>query len=179
MVVFIRRDRLVSSLRISFAKFNQGACMGPPAHRSFLTPQRGITALVALAAVFIAGCGAKDVPASGTFGNVYANTLNRCSTCHQPAGSGSASPLNFLTQITAYSTLLAYNSVETGCGSVRYVVPSTPQSSMLPAVLFADYFALVGVGGCSPYNVHLSNQALSASERTSLLAWISGGALNN
>ncbi len=136
------------------------------------------------------GCSKKtDSPAVGTFGYVYQNTLKTaCIECHVPSGAAYAShgvQLDFSTQDTAYSTLLAKNvtgSSSTGtCSGIRIVSPSTPASSYLAGVLISSYHIsnFAGVSGCTPYANHLSDQNLSAEEQTSLIEWIQGGALNN
>lgn len=149
-----------------------------------------LTTIILGAALALAGCSKKtDSLEVGTFGYVYQNTLKTaCIECHVPSGAAYASHgvlLDFSTQDTAYSTLLAKNvtgSSSTGtCSGIRIVSPSTPTSSYILGVLISSYHInnFAGVSGCTPYANHLSDQNLSSEEQTSLIQWIQGGALNN
>jgi hypothetical protein len=128
-------------------------------------------------------------PASGTFSAVYTNTLSQaCIQCHVPTGAVytvNQVPLDFTSQTTAYNTLTA-NKVKGQssvgiCGDVDIVKASHPELSYLAAVLFSDYSTsdFGGETGCTPYSVHHQDQHLSADEKTSLIKWITNGALNN
>lgn len=146
-------------------------------------------ALPAALGLLLNGCSQSEGPKSGTFGNVYANTLSTtCRSCHQPGGTAYSSYnvlLDFSSQNNAYSTLLGRtvsgtSSVGT-CGGIRIVSPSAPTSSYLAAVTVSSYNTsnFAGVNGCTPLNSHLTAYPLSASEQTSLIAWINAGAAND
>lgn len=146
-------------------------------------------ALPAALGLLLNGCSKSEGPKSGTFGNVYANTLSTtCRSCHQPGGTAYASYnvlLDFSSQNNAYSTLLnrtvsGSSSVGT-CGGIRIVSPSAPTSSYLAAVTVSSYSTsnFAGVSGCTPLNSHLTAYPLSSSEQTSLIAWINAGAPND
>jgi hypothetical protein len=138
----------------------------------------------------LAKCGnsGSSGPASGTFTNVYVNTLNTaCIQCHVPGGSAFAAgaTIDFTTQTTAYQTLttsfVSATDVKATCGAVKIVAANDPADSYLAGVLFKTYYksSNFGVPGCSPYNAHLSDQNLSSAEQTSIITWIQTGAPNN
>jgi hypothetical protein len=140
-------------------------------------------------ALLLSACGKSTESTSGTFTQVYTNTLSRaCIECHKPGTAATDQDgvtLNFSTQATAFSTLLestVRGASSTGtCGSVKIVTAGSVENSYLAGVLFTDYHKdnFAGVSGCTPYAVHLQNQNLSASEKTTILDWIRNGALNN
>lgn len=171
--------------------------MNSTPHRSPLRHWQTLLPLtVAALALTLTHCGTSTAPttstptaASGTFTNVYTTVLQTaCIECHVPGGAATVNngvTLDFTTQQTAYTTLttntVSATDTKTECAGVKIVVPGNANSSYLAAVLFSDIDTanFGGVTGCTPYNVHQQDQSISASERTSILAWINGGALNN
>jgi hypothetical protein len=144
-----------------------------------------LIALAAASALTLMDCGKALGPASGTFGNVYETLKSDCIECHVPGGSGlvSGSTFDVTSATTAYNTLLSdtAHTAAPECAGVKLVVANTPTSSYLAAVLFSDYNinSFAGVANCKPITRHHSDLNLSADEKTSILAWINGGALNN
>ncbi|MCB9025054.1 MAG: hypothetical protein H6625_01945 [Bdellovibrionaceae bacterium] len=138
----------------------------------------------------LVNCSEKNASTSATpsFTNIYNNVLSQsCVGCHAPGGDAYDNDgvlLNFSTQTTSYSSLTSLNvtgasSIGT-CGGIP-IVGNTPETSYLVGVLFDDYHQnnFAGVSGCTPYSVHLSNQNLSASEKSEIINWITAGASNN
>jgi hypothetical protein len=150
--------------------------------------------LLAGLVLILARCGNNSGPASGTFGNVYQNTLSKeCVQCHQPGSSqgfNAGTHLDFSTQAQAYATLtsgstskVSSTDAATGCPGVAIVVASNPSASYLTATLFSDQAAKYqsSPAGCtSPYN-HITTQNinLSTDEENSIVTWIQNGAQNN
>lgn len=148
---------------------------------------------LAVLVLLLSRCGALPesltlTPASGTFASVYsALQKNNCTECHVPGRSGPAAgvTLNFTSQATAFSTLTANYVTATAsvgtCGAAKIVTSGDPAKSYLAAVLFDSYNInnFGGVSGCSPFTGHLAAYNLSTAEQTSLLNWITNGALNN
>ncbi len=136
-------------------------------------------------------CGSQsnDTPTTtASFASIYTTVLaTACIQCHvpgQPVYVNSHVHLDFTSASTAYSTLTG-NSVagtsSTGtCGGIR-IVSGVATTSYLAGVLFADYHIanFAGVGGCTPYANHLSDQNISASQEQAIVTWINGGAQNN
>jgi hypothetical protein len=124
----------------------------------------------------------------GTFTNVYQNTLKTaCIQCHVPGGAptNDGVKLDFTDQNTAYQTLMGSNvsgQISVGsCGGIKIVNPGNPASSYLAGVLFSEYNTdnFAGVSTCKPYTAHLTDQNLSADEKTAIISWIQSGAPNN
>ncbi len=152
--------------------------------RLAMKPMRFVSLAIFFAvAILLSRCGNKG-PASGTFGSVYTVTLKTaCINCHQPGGAATA--LDFTTQATAYNTLFGNvrGPIAVGtCGTVKIVVPSNPNTSYLPAALFADYRTagnqMKGVPACTPFITN-HNLNLSDAEKTSMITWITNGAKND
>lgn len=130
-----------------------------------------------------------DEPASGTFGSVYkALKNNSCQECHVPTGSATVTShveLDFTSQTTAYTTLIngtVKGSTSVGtCSGVKLVVPSSPSTSYLAAVLFSSYsHDDFGKTGCTPYSTHNSvDTHVTSTEQKSIIDWISNGAQND
>lgn len=129
--------------------------------------------------------GGKIDATPGTFTHVYQATLSTaCVQCHVP-GSDGGDHLDFSDKGSAYRTLLggavSGHSSATICGGLKLIEPGVPRDSYLAAVLFAEYNA-IGFGGvpeCKPYSVHLEDQNLSDTEKSSILSWIRNGARND
>lgn len=125
---------------------------------------------------------------SGTFSSIYTTTLSSaCIQCHVPTGAVytvNGVPLDFTSKDSAYKTLTyskASGNSSNICNNVPIVKKGDPKNSYLVAVLFSDYSTndFAGQAGCIPYNVHHQDQNLSASEKASIIKWITDGALNN
>jgi len=156
-----------------------------------------LTSVVALTIV-LSNCGNNKSTSSqtaldstpGTFTNVYQifTQSHNCNQCHvpgAPAFDQNGVKFDLTSQATAFSTLVNQGisgQSSTGiCGGVAEVVPGSPQTSYLAAVLDAAYntAGFAGVGTCQPFNGHLESEALSADETASIVSWIQGGAQNN
>jgi hypothetical protein len=156
-----------------------------------------LAAVVALTVV-LSNCGSKISSQSqtaldstpGTFTNVYQifTQSHNCNQCHvpgAPAYDQNGVKFDVTSQATAFATLVNQpisGQSSTGiCGGVLEVVPGSPQTSYLAAVLDAAYnsASFAGVGTCAPFNGHLESEALSADEIASVVSWIQGGAQNN
>ncbi|MGK5083388.1 hypothetical protein WDW37_08775 [Bdellovibrionota bacterium FG-1] len=125
-------------------------------------------------------------PVTANFSSIYSHLFKTaCIECHVPTGAATVAKgvqLDFTTQALAYATLTsgsvaAIDSVGK-CPSVKLVVTGQVASSYLAGVLIQDYFKdnFAGVTGCTPYNVHLSDQNLTADEKTAIVSWIQNGA---
>jgi hypothetical protein len=157
-------------------------------------------AAVAALTVILSNCGSKmsSQPTSqtaldstpGTFTNVYQifTQSHNCNQCHvpgAPAYDQNGVKFDLTSQATAFSTLVNQaisGQSSTGiCGGVLEVVPGSPQTSYLAAVLDQAYntASFAGVSSCAPFNGHLQSENLSADEISSIVSWIQGGAQNN
>lgn len=152
-----------------------------------LTRSDLIKVLLILLSSILWGCSEeKNSTSPPSFTSIYTQVLvgQACVDCHSPGGDNNGSQLDFSTQALAFSTLTnlkvtGATSVGT-CGDV-FIVGETPDTSFLAAVLFDDYYQdnFAGVAGCTPYNIHLSNQSLTDSEKANIIGWIQAGAPNN
>lgn len=124
---------------------------------------------------------------SSLYSNVFYNGNTGCVSCHAPGESAYDTDnvgIDFTSSSNGYSTLvgpdvMGNTSVGT-CSAVELVDPGSPTSSYLAAVLISSYNSgNVGKSGCTPYNVHLSDQNLSTEELSALEEWITNGAQNN
>lgn len=159
-------------------------------HRFSALQKSFFGAALAVFAFSLADCGQIPLstsPASGTFGSVYQSIqTSGCVECHAPGGSAtlSNSTLDFTSQASAYSSLIAASATSGGsnCASLKDVVAGSPSTSyMLGALITAyrDNFSTATGTTCQPTNSHGLTVALSAEEQASLVAWIQNGALNN
>lgn len=160
------------------------------ASKSFASMLKTTTLLVG-AALILTNCQKKEEdPAVGTFSHVYKKTLSTaCVACHVPTGAVYADgvTLDFSSQVAAFQTLTTKkvatpSNPSSSCkNTVSIVVAGNATNSYLAGVLFADHNTnhFAGVTSCQPYTAHLTDQNLSAEEKTSILQWIQGGALNN
>lgn len=129
---------------------------------------------------------------SGSFTNIYQNTLSTdCLTCH-PGSSATAAgvTLDFSTQAKAYSSLVGTTgspSVVSAtdyapkCPNVQFVVSDQPSQSYLEAEVDPSYYVasdFAGVSTCTPYD-HSGTISLSTSELASITAWINAGIPND
>ncbi len=143
---------------------------------------------------FLFGCSKSETTASTTtvtssFTSIYTNTLSSssCKTCHQPGGSAWDDGIHtdFTSQSAAYrdlTTLSVQSGSNTSCASAKIVTASNTQKSYLLAILFDDYTSsnFGGVSGCTPTASHRQyGAALSSSEKTALVQWITNGAAND
>lgn len=142
------------------------------------------------AVLLLARCGLEQAEApSGTFRSVFqAFQSNNCTECHTPTGAAWQSDgvqLDFSDASAAYTGLTTQNvmgaSSVGNCPGVKLVVPGDLNKSYFAAVLFDDIpqddFA--GVTGCTVYPTHHADVNLSASQQTSIRAWIQNGANND
>lgn len=134
----------------------------------------------------LVSCGApKDEPA---FTPVYTILSSACIQCHQPGGSATANygvSLDFTTQASAYSTLLAGNvsasTTSTICSGVKIVSAGSPSSSYLLGTVVSTYNVpnFAGKTGCTPSNHNnLYGINLSSAQQTTLINWVQSGATN-
>lgn len=170
---------------------------------------RGALSPVALAVALAlgAGCGAERreqpdlgglleadlaAPVAPTFSALYASYLGECVQCHA-AGAPGRTPdietsLDFSTQTMAYQTLrngkaTGLTGAKAACNGVAFVVPGSPDQSLLVAVLAPDVRATFGIGACTAS--HITDEAAkvgtppSAGFLAALRAWIVAGAANN
>lgn len=160
----------------------------------FQTFVRWLTAVACVCALFLlTRCGQQSTTTtvSGTFTDVYTNTLSTdCVSCHNPTNGAATldnnTTIDFSSQSQAYTTLTA--GVVAGmvkaptCGGLQLVVASNPTNSYVLATMFSTYNTanFAGKNGCTPYNhANYGNFNLSAAEQTSIVNWIQNGAQNN
>lgn len=148
--------------------------------------------LVIVAALTLTRCGTQDPTTSltpGTFASVYSILKSHnCTECHIPTGAAtidSGVKLDFTSQTSAFTTLttstVSGSSGINSCTGVKIVVPNSPSTSYLAAVLFSKYSIsdFGGKSGCIPDNSHLTQNNLSTADQSSIIDWIQNGAKNN
>ena len=142
--------------------------------------------LAVLVGLYGCGHGDSSEPTPGTFTYIYSKTLRTaCVECHVSGGAQNGVNFDFSTQALAYqsfsgSTAQGSSSIGT-CGGIKNVNPGSAATSYLLGVINAAYHTnnFAGVGGCTPYAGHLSDQHLTSAEQDSIVTWITNGALNN
>ena len=145
--------------------------------------------LFASMSIFLTNCGDKNADTTNTFSSIYAATFKTaCIQCHVPGTSTYVTNgvhLDFTSATTAYTTLttntVAGSSSIGTCAGIKIVAASAPTSSYLLGVLFQDYHVnnFAGVSGCTTYATHLTDQNISSTQKSAIIAWITAGAANN
>lgn len=163
-------------------------------HKSLQFRLKNLSVIVALflIAIVVARCGGDKKTSTSiqpTFTSIYSTILSQaCIQCHVPSGVpyGSGVLLDFTSKTTAYTTLTTKVASGPTSGAacttnnISIISAGSPSNSFLMGVLFTSYWGTNFAGvGCTPYNAHLSDQALGSAEKAALEQWITSGAANN